>query len=391
MRRTRFAVAVALLVVVPAASAGAVPTPDEDPFYDKPAAKELRAKKPGAILRSREVELAGMGIPLPFRAWQLLYRSTDSKGRPVAVAGTLALPIGSSAEPRPLLSYQMAIDSLAPRCNPSYTMRTGTQRELPFVGIGLLKGWAVMVPDFQGPRDAYTAGVMAGRASLDGVRAAGRFKPAGLSRRTPVGMWGYSGGGQATAWAAELQPRYAPELNVVGIAEGGVPPDLRQVAEQIDGGPFAGVYFAAAVGLSREYPELRIQGLLNDAGREMVDRIGRQCADGLITGYPFQSISQYTTVSDPLQVPRVKKVIAKNRLGRRSPTAPLYIYHSAIDELIPVRGPDALVAAYCREGVTVKYERSMLGEHVAFVATGAPAALTYLTDRFAGRPAPSNC
>ena len=232
---------------------------------------------------------------------------------------------------------------------------------------------------------------MAGHATLDGIRAAERFKPGGLSRRTPVGMWGYSGGGQATAWAAELQPKYAPELNVAGIAEGGVPPNLREVADQIDGGPFAGVYFAVAVGLSREYPEIRLQRLLNEDGRRMVSRIGDQCADGLITGYPLQTIRQYTTVPDVLDLPRIKKVIAANGLGRRTPTAPLYVYHSAIDELIPVSGPDVMVARYCQKGAAVQYERSLLGEHVAFVATGAPAALTYLTDRFAGRPAPSNC
>ena len=124
--------------------------------------------------------------------------------------------------------------------------------------MALGRGWAVVVPDFEGPRNPYTAGRMAGHATLDGIRAARRFPPAGLAADGPVGLWGYSGGGQATAWAAEMQPTYAPELAISGVAAGGVPPDLEQVARQIDGGLFSGIYFAAAVGLSREYPELRI-------------------------------------------------------------------------------------------------------------------------------------
>ena len=55
---------------------------------------------------------------------------------------------------------------------------------------------------------AYTAGWLAARTVLDGIRAAIAFEPAGLAGgETPIGLWGYSGGGQATAWAVEQQPR----------------------------------------------------------------------------------------------------------------------------------------------------------------------------------------
>lgn len=388
--RVAFCAAVAALALSAAATpAAAIPPPDEDPFYDAP--RGLKSERPGTILRSRAVQITGLGIPLPFRSWQLLYRSSDSKGRPVAIVGTLVVPLTPYAGARPLISYQMAIDSLAPECNPSYTMRTGTQKETATAALGLLRGWAVMVPDFEGPRDAYGAGPMAGHATLDGIRAAHRFKPAGLAgRSTPTGMVGYSGGGQATAWAAELAPSYAPELRLAGVAEGGVPPDLVPVARQVDGGPFAGAYFGVSVGLDREFKELRLRRLLNDRGKQLVKRISEQCAE-LVTDYPFQRISDYTEVEDPLEVPRVRRVIAKNRLGKDTPTAPLYVWHTALDELIPVAGPDGLVDEYCREGAQVFYERSALGEHVTYAIIGAPGALQYLAERFAGRPVPTNC
>ena len=383
---------VAALALCATAAAAEVPKPDQDPFYDAPSRKQLAKLKRGEIIRSRSVAVSGLGFGGAVDSWQLFYRSNDSKRRPAAVLATLIVPRTPSAGVRPLVSYQAAIDSLGSDCNPGYTLQTGTQREAPLIVQALNRGWATVVPDFEGPRNAYGAGPMAGRAVLDGIRAARRFAPAGLAGpRTPVGLWGYSGGGQATAWAAEMQPGYAPRMKIAGVAAGGVPPYLDQVAHQIDGGLFAGIYFAVSVGLSREFPELRIEDLLNDDGRAMVAEIGEKCVDDLGTDYAGERMSRYTNVPDPLVLPRVRKVIRKNELGKGTPTAPLYIYHSVIDQLIPVAGPDALVAEYCAEGAPVFYERSFLGEHVALVATGALGALDYLSARFGGQVPPTSC
>ena len=59
---------------------------------------------------------------------------------------------------------------------------------------------------------------------------------------------------------------YAPELKFAGVAAGGVPADLDYIARHIDGGPFAGIYVGAAVGLSRAYPEIDTDTLLNTRG-----------------------------------------------------------------------------------------------------------------------------
>jgi hypothetical protein len=148
-----------------------------------PAGYESQA--PGAILRTRSVTVTGLGIPIPVRSTQMLVRSNDAHGRPAAVATTLMVPLTPYPGRRPLLSYQPATDSLGDQCNPSYTLRAGTEKELPLLAGGLLQGWAVVVTDYQGPRDAYGAGRMAGHAVLDGVRAAERL-PA-VPRRSACG------------------------------------------------------------------------------------------------------------------------------------------------------------------------------------------------------------
>jgi hypothetical protein len=239
---------------------------------------------------------------------------------------------------------------------------------------------------------AYTAGVLSGHTSLDSLRATLRFGPAGLSQdANPIGLWGYSGGGQATAWTAELQPSYAPELKIAGVAAGGVPPDIEQVARNIDGGPFFGVYAAGSFGLAREYPEMDIDAILNDAGRTLKAKIGTQCAEQLVTGYPNHHMSEYVTVEDPLVLPQSQQVLEANLLGRGTPTAPVFMYHSILDELIPVAGTGALAQQWCEHGATLFYQRDVAGEHIAYAFTGAGGALAYLTARFNDVPAPTNC
>src|SRR5207248_3024359 len=186
--------------------------------------------------------------------------------------------------------------------------------------------------------------------------------------------WGYSGGGLATAWAAELAPTYAPELNLVGFAEGGVASDVGVVARNINGGPGAGIYFGAAVGVARAYPNLiDLDTLLNADGKKMEQQISNECIEQYVPQYAFQKIERYTVNGvDPLMLPGVQHVIAIDRLGQRKPAGPIYLYHSALDELIPVTLADALVTKYCTEGVTIDYVKDYASEHISYAITGAP-------------------
>ncbi len=50
-------------------------------------------------------------------------------------------------------------------------------------------------------------------------------------------MVGYSGGSIATEFASEEAPKYAPKLDIVGVAEGGVPVDFFHNLAYINGSP----------------------------------------------------------------------------------------------------------------------------------------------------------
>jgi hypothetical protein len=363
--------------------------PNDDPFYRPPAG--FGSAAPGTVFATRPVTVNGLGLPVPADAWQFLVRSTDAKDAPTAVVGTLMVPrapYGPGA--RPLVSYQPATDSLGDQCNPSYKLRAGTEYELPLMMQALANGWAVVVTDYEGPQNAFAAGRMAGHAVLDGIRAAVALPDAGLAGRdTPVGLWGYSGGGLATSWAAELQPRYAPELTIAGVASGGTPSDFEAAVRQIDGGIASGLVLLASTGLTRAYPEML--ALLNDAGREMVARIGDMCVGEAVSAFPYRHLNEFTTVEEPLAEPVARQVLELNHLGRQAPAAPVFLYHSVLDELIPFRTVQALQADWCRAGGHVTLHADVLSEHSSLAVSGAPLAVRFLGARFAGADVPGTC
>ncbi len=149
------------------------------------------------------------------------FRSTDTRGAAAFGVATVMIPRGPFNGPvRPLLSYHRAIDSLGAAGDPSFQLTQGSQWELLFMGRALRRGWAVVTTDYTGPQHAFAAGLLAARFVLDGIRSAMAFEPAGLDAATPIGLWGYSGGAQATLSAAEQHPGHPPELNIVGAAAG---------------------------------------------------------------------------------------------------------------------------------------------------------------------------
>ncbi|MFE3230243.1 lipase family protein [Nocardia sp. NPDC059228] len=96
-----------------------------------------------------------------------------------------------------------------------------------------------------------------GYAALDGVRAAEGFAPLGLSGTdTPVAAAGYSGGSIGTRWAAQVQPTYAPEIRLVGVAMGGWTAPIGPYLESLDSGPFSGFLPSLLPGMMRADPRL---------------------------------------------------------------------------------------------------------------------------------------
>jgi hypothetical protein len=131
------------------AASAAAPPPQNDPFYQPPSGYESTA--PGTVLRSRAVSVSAFAaLPQKAQAWQILYRTTDTKDNPQATVTTVLLPWGAKpSASRPLLSYQVAEDSAAPQCAISYQLQQGAgnenivaQAEILLIDAAVQHGWA---------------------------------------------------------------------------------------------------------------------------------------------------------------------------------------------------------------------------------------------------------
>ncbi|MFC7614913.1 lipase family protein [Actinokineospora soli] len=78
-------------------------------------------------------------------------------------------------------------------------------------------------------------------------------------------------------------------------------------------------------------------------------------------------------------------------MGSTAPTAPVYIYHSLFDELIPYTVAETVRKQWCAKGAKVTFHTDVLSEHNVLAVTGAPSAVGYLAARFRGVPVPSTC
>ncbi|GAA4683145.1 lipase family protein [Gordonia humi] len=392
----------------PIAPAPLVPLPSElDPSFYRPAPAKVAAAAPGEIIAARRITPANFGaVPINVDAWQLSFRSTDTSGRAIPAVTTILKPRGTTPTgPRKVISMQIAEDSTAGYCATSYAvqhMNAGAllgqvvaPAELLIAQGFLAQGYAVVMPDHEGPNHAYAAGPLGARITLDSLRAAKSFAPSSITAASPIGLYGYSGGAIVTGHTAELKQTYAPELNIVGAAEGGVPADMKPVLNAAQNSATSGLVLGAIIGLAREYRyfDAFLDKHLNPLGRALRDVKGPLCVQHQSTVLPFlNNKGLINWPGDPLDAPAVKRVLADTKMGRARPDMPMYIWNSALDEIIPVGQVNTLVRTYCRsEGPSITYTRDHLSEHILAEIAGAPLALLWLKDRLDGKPATPGC
>ncbi|GAA5077353.1 lipase family protein [Nocardia iowensis] len=398
---------------VPVAPPLPFPLPPAPPYLDQgfyhPDPAKVAAAQPGEILAARQVNLANFFlIPLNVRAWQLSFRSTNTRGEAIPAVATVIVPYRPSPTPdRSLVSFQFAEDSLSQNCAPSYVLQMGSLPNPTNTVIGLefveaqamlQLGHAVVVPDHQGPNAAYAVGPLGGRITLDAIRAAQNFEPANLpGAATRTALWGYSGGAIPTAHAAELQPEYAPELNLIGSATGGLMADIRTAVDYNNGtSTFGGAVLGGLFGVAREYPEVArfIDQYMNPFGKAIRVVHEGQCVALQFAGFPFVNIKGlFDYPGDPMRAPEMQPVLDELSLGRRGvPKAPLFIYEAPLDEVMPINAVNKLYDTYCKDpNAKVFYTRDLLSEHGIAAVSGAGSTAMWLNDRLNGIPAAEGC
>lgn len=363
--------------------------PAGDAFYTPPS--PLPSGAHGDVIWCRT---AASGVP-GVSAWQVLYLSTTAAGASTAVSGTVFVPQGLYLGTRPVVAYAAGTQGWGDQCAPSREIAAGGFDEQFAVDALLAAGWAVAVTDYPGlgtPGDeTYNVGIPEGYAVLDSLRAATLLPGSGLSTSAATAIEGYSQGGGAADWAAQLQPSYAPGIHLKGVAGGGTPADLQAVAANINGSAFFAFLAGTALGFNAAYPSIDLPAQLTGDGQAALAQLDTMCQTQALLTYAGKRIESYTVGGvNPITQPAWQALLNANDLGTVKPGVPLLQYHGTADEVIPYSVEAGLHRQYCAMGVTSQLT-GLPGEHVVTQVEAQPTVVSWIAGRLAGRSAPSNC
>lgn len=377
----------------------AVTLPSQDPFYQPPA--NLASAQLGEVLRQREVSVpAAIELLAPGKTktvWQILYRSQDDFGQPLAVVTTLFVPNGG--DPKKLYTQANAYDASDVDCSPSYTLRSfpDTTPDSIVVALALNKGWFVQSPDFESYKAVFANGIISGQTLLDSLRACKKSSSfTGLSSDPRIGINGGSGGALACEWAVELQPTYAKDITISGASLGSLTPNVSNVLIAVNKGDDAALIPVGLTGLAQGSTDLTSY-LKNNLVASTADDFysaRTRCLNDNDNHYKDKDITTYFKHPNYLNDAPVHDII--QRVGimgtHGTPSGPVYIYKGVKDVLSPVADTDALYNKFCSaHAPSVTYIRNDQTDHRGESVIGLFGALNWLSDRFNGVTTSAGC
>lgn len=390
----RLGVAAALAATIAASvltGHAAVTTARPDAFYDPPAHD---ASTPGTLLR---VEPFAGDVPPGARSWRILYTTTDTLGRAVVASGLVTAPDGDDAHP--VIAWSHGTTGFARHCAPSLRRGApGAGGTAAFAGA-LDRGWAVVATDYAGMGtrgvQPYLIGQGEARSVLDAVRAARGID--GLELADDTVAWGHSQGGHAALWTAILQPRYAPDVPLSGVAAVSPVSDPATFLRDLQTRPVGTVFVAYALAAyDAVYADVDADDHVRAAARIPIDQIADRCLRARST----TSLSLYE--ADLMADRFVRRSLFSGDLGRRlrenAATDPIdtavFIGQGSADRVVTRSLQDEYVAGRCADGQSLEYRTYDGYGHRDVVAAGSPfvpKVLAWTAARFAGAPPTPTC
>jgi pimeloyl-ACP methyl ester carboxylesterase len=363
---------------------------EPDAFYDPPA---HLPSAPGALLRSEP--LRNVTLPPGMQGWRILYTTTVDDNTPATAVATLFSPVDSSTGPRPVITWEHGTTGVLQKCMPSLVSQ-------PTVGIPALdrivkKGWVIVATDYsfaeKGGPHPYLIGEGEARAALDSVRAARQMNELTLDTRTVV--WGHSQGGHAALWTGIVGPRYAPDVEIVGVAA--IAPaanmvNILAINPNVDKrlGPYI------ALSYSRFYPDVSFEEALRPEALAAARQIVNLC--GFFPTEDPQRIAALTASFDGPALATSTNAALAARLAQNIAdhpiAAPLLIAQGLADAVVPPAATDAFVTDRCAAGQRLEYWTFAGLDHSTIVRPGTSLderLVAWTATRFANEAQASGC
>ncbi len=378
-----------------AACSSAEPIPESTPTTPVPAPV---GDERGSIVTSMTMGHTDFAVRvLDAEATYVVYRSTSASGETgTEVSGVVFAPKGQPpAGGWPIVSVAHGTTGVTDECAPSlYPNLLGT---IGTVAPFLERGMVVAVTDYEGigtpGPHPYMDPDAAANNVVDAVRAARNVVPEAGSRWGAIGT---SQGGQAV-WAAAERTDYgdgldlvgsaalSPTLNLAPVFESAPDPDSGPTLPQILLTPFLvnGLQVAQPDAVESDY----IRGALVEDKRALTactDLLGVQKAEAALRLTPGDA-APASEEARTVMVEWLRSVA----LPRVATTEPLLVVVGEQDQLVEPSWTVDAVAQACAMGdvVDLRVEPDQGHSDQAAVEDG----VAWLTDRFAGLPAPDTC
>ncbi len=329
-------------------------------------------------------------------AARITYTSTSGiDNGQTTVSGTVFAPKGAPPEGGwPIIAFGHPTTGTQEGCAPSLSPDLLT---LSVVVTGLVKaGFVVAVSDYQGlgvngTYHPYLDATTEGYNLIDSVRAARKLVPNTSTRWAATGG---SQGGQA-AWAAnELADDYGKGMELVGTVSFSAPIDISGFADAAAAGQLTEdqipVLQSLLASLKNERPDFDLDDYRRGLVKEKWDVLS--ACDGPETVERTKLVEKLSAddlrPAGPAAVDALRGDLGQRSLPQRPATAPMLVIYGGDDQLIAPAWTDAALRRACEMGDTIDI---LMQPNKGHTDVDIGAVVPWITDRFAGVPAPNSC
>ncbi len=357
-------------------------------FYDTP--RTLLTTKPGDLLKTEAAK--DYALPPGASAVRILYHSQDAAGGDVASSAAIIIPAGAKPPAGwPVIVFAHGTSGVARQCAPS------AMTDVYYGSLGLFDfvkaGYAIVAVDYhglgtEGPHQ-YINKIAQTHDALYSVPAA-RSAVASLGSRWVID--GHSQGGLA-AWGVAEQEAVLKQPGYLGaVAVAAATLHDGWLAAHPDTTKDAGFYLAwLAYGIHARFPEFQPADMLSAAGMSHYDDITKH-------GCWYYAYALYRGTDAPAMVeadwsrnPHAQKFFAENRAGSVPIAGPLLAIAGEGDTAVPLGAVRDVVGRACRNRQQVFLHTYPGLEHDQAMLNTVPDQIAWIKDRFAGKPARTNC
>lgn len=322
-------------------------------FYLAP---EVLPAQPGVLIRKQSVSTV-----IDARAWRVLYTTTDAAGQVTIASALFCLP-KIQEDSYNLLVYCHQATGIERRCAPS--VHDNPALALAGLRQAMQKGWAYLAPDYPGLGaegiHPFLIGEPTATSVLDAIRAIQTTTVAQINNKTVI--WGYSQGGHAAAWAAGVQPSYAPELALDGIILGSPALDPAELFQASEDSPISLVIWAlSAVAWSR-LTGISLQGAIKPESLAAVRETAKHCfigAEAIVGLAATDAMGGKPHLINPLHVEPFATMLQENRAPTKL-SLPVLVVQGGKDITVPPAQSKLMIAemqSYGTETTYIEHDR----------------------------------